>query len=102
MVGRACKDLSTVHVHERTAIGFLMVTCTDHVHRAFETKQGTRHGKRGAPLARTGFTGESADSRFLVVIRLSYGGVWLVASCRTDTFVLVIDVCWSVELLLKP
>ena len=88
--------------HQRPAVGFLIVGNPHHEDFHFDAEQRPGEGQRGTPLPGAGFGGDAFDAGFLVVERLSDGGVGFVAAGRTDAFVLVIDPRRSAERPFQP
>ena len=84
--------LGSPGLHHYAAIGFLFEAYPDHVNLQLYTEEHAPHGQRAAPLSGAGLGGDSGDAFLLVVVRLCHGGICLVASCRTDTLVFVVDV----------
>ena len=90
-------DLGAPGVHERAAVGFLVVGDFDHVNGALDAEHLAGHGEGGTPLSGAGFGGESFDAGLFVVVGLSDGGVGFVGAGRAGTFVFVVDVGGCVE-----
>ena len=91
LVARACDAFRAVGLHQRPAIGLLIVGDPDHVDLDFEAEQRAGEGERGAPLPRAGLGRELRHALFLVVEGLGDGGVGLVAAGGADALVFVED-----------
>ena len=84
-------DAGPPDVHERPAVGLLVVAHLDHVDGAFQGEKVAGQGQGAAPLAGPGLGGQPLDARRLVVVGLGHRGVGLVAPRGADGFVLIID-----------
>ena len=88
-------------LHQRAAIGLLVVADAHHVDLAIEAEKGAGHGERRTPLAGSGLGGEVLGAVHLVVIGLRQGGVQLVRAGRAAALVFVIDVGGRIQRLLQ-
>ena len=101
--GRGRRDaLRTVGLHQRAAVGFLVVRHAHHVHLDLDAEQRAGEGERRSPLAGAGLGGDLLDPGFLVVERLRHCGIGLVAARGADAFVLVVDLGRRLQRLLQP
>ena len=100
-VGRGRSHGSTVGAHNFAAEGFLFIAHLDHVDFAIEVKIGAGHRQCCAPLTGAGFGRDTFEALFLGVISLRNRRVELVASARVVALELVINMCGSLQLLLK-
>ena len=73
-------DRGAEGLHQRAAIGLLVVADAHHVDLAIQAEEGAGHGQRRAPLAGAGLGGEVLGAVLLVVIGLRDGGVRACAS----------------------
>ena len=89
-------------LHQRAAIGLLVVAHAHHVDLAVQAEERAGHRQRRAPLPRAGLRGQVFGAFLLVVVSLRHGGVQLVRAGRADALVLVVDVRRRIERLLKP
>ena len=94
-------DAGPPDVHERPAVGLLVVAHLDHVDGAFHGEKVTGQGQGAAPLAGPGLGGQPFDARRLVVVGLGHRGVGLVAPGGADGFVLIIDAGRGLQGLLQ-
>ena len=101
LVARAGDAGRAVGLHQRPAIGLLIVRDPDHVDLDLEAEQRAGEGERRAPLAGAGLGGELLHPRLLVVEGLRDGGVGLVAAGRADALVFVKDAGRRAERLLQ-
>ncbi len=77
-----------IGLHQRPAIGLLLVADLDHVDLDLEAEQLAGEGQRRAPLAGAGLGGQALDACLLVVEGLGHRRVGLVAAGRADALVL--------------
>ena len=89
-------------LHQRAAVGLLLIGGGDLPNLTAESELGTGEGEGAAPLPGPGLGGQTLGPFLGVVIGLGHGGVGFVGSGRADAFVLEIDTSGSVERLLEP
>ena len=102
LVRRRRDAARAVGLHQRAAIGLLIVGHPHLEHRDVDAEQRAGEGKRGAPLPGAGLRGQPLDARLLVVPGLRHRGVRLVRAGRRDAFVFEVDLGRRAELLLEP
>ena len=88
---RARHAFSAVSLHQRAAVGLLIVRDSDHEDFNFKAEMRARERERRAPLAGPRLGRKLLHPFRLVVVGLRDGGVRLVAAGRTDAFVFVKD-----------
>ena len=89
--GRGRGDGSPEGLHDRAAVGLLLIADLDHVDGAVDAELLGGVGQRTAPLAGAGLGGQVRDALLLGIVGLGDGGVELVAAGRRDTLILEID-----------
>ena len=88
-------------LHQRAAIGLLVVAHAHHVDLAVQAEERAGHGQRRAPLPGAGLGGQVLGAFLLVVIGLRHGGVQLVRAGRAHALVLVVNVRRRIQRLLQ-
>ena len=76
---------------------FLLIGDFHHEHLAIQAKEGTGHGKGGAPLSGAGLGGHTLQTLLLGVVCLGDGGIQLVGTGSVVAFKLVIDLRRSAQ-----
>ena len=95
--GHLCAE----RLHDRTAVGFLLIADLNHVDGQFEPERLRCVRERRPPLARAGLGGYVGHTFLFAVISLRDGRVQLVRPDRTHTLVFKIDVRRSAERLFE-
>ena len=90
-----------VGTHHLTAEGLLLVGNLDHIDLAVQVKIGTGHGKRGAPLPRSGFGSNTFESLLFCVIRLGDRRIELVTAAGVVTLEFIINLGGRLQLLFQ-
>ncbi len=85
-------DLSAERLHDRTAVGLLLVADLDHVDGQFQTERLGCVGEGRAPLSGSRFGRDVGDAFLFAVIGLCQRRVELVGTHGADAFVLEVDV----------
>ena len=90
-----------VGAHHLTAEGLLLIAHLDHVHLAVQAEIAAGHGKRGAPLARSGLCSDALQALLLCIISLGNGGIQLMAAAGVVSFKLVVNLRRGLELFFQ-
>ena len=98
-IARARDAGGAVGLHQRPAVGLLLIADLDHVDLDLDAEQLPGEGERRAPLAGAGLGRQLPDAGLAVVEGLRHGGVRLVAARRADALVLVEDAGRRIEQL---
>ena len=91
IIARARHDLTSPCANHGAPVWFLFIADAYHVDLQLKTEHCASKAQSASPLSRAGLGCQPLDAGDLVVVCLCQGGVELVTSGGTDSFVLVID-----------
>ena len=100
-IRRRRRDLRAPRLHQRPAVGLLVVGDAHHVDEDLDVEERAGEGERRPPLPGAGLGGEAADALGGVVVRLRHRGVRLVRARGGDALVFEEDPRRGVECLLQ-
>ena len=89
-------------LHQRAAVGLLVVAHPHHENFASEAKEIAGHRQRRSPLARAGFRDQQLHALGLVIEGLCNRRIGLVRTRRAHALVFVIDACGSIQNAFEP
>ena len=99
--GRRRGDRCTIGPHDFTAEGLLLIGNLDHVDFAVQSEERACHGESGPPLTGAGLSRHALEALLLRIISLCDRRIEFVASRSIVSFEFVIDMCRSIQRLLK-
>ena len=96
-----CYHLCAVGLHDRAAIGLLVIRHLHHIHCQCQAEVLCRQRQRRAPLSSASFGGDVRHALLLAVVGLCYCRVELMRPHRAYALVLKIDMCRRVKKFLQ-
>ena len=93
--------LGSERLHDRTAVGFLVVADLYHIDSQFQSEMFGGHSHGSSPLSGACFGRDIGHAFLFAEIGLRNSGIQFMRSDRADTFVLEVDVSRRVECFFK-